>query len=66
VNTYVPPEVEAPTRIDNDKRDEQIRSKSERLLFMKNATRHSIAEVPHRKAKVELMIGIDLGDVWSH
>jgi transposase len=25
-----------------------------------------IAEVPRRRAKVEITIGIDLGDVWSH
>src|SRR3981081_3889534 len=33
---------------------------------MKNPTQHLIAEVPRRHAKVEMTIGIDLGDVWSH
>jgi hypothetical protein len=27
---------------------------------------HLIAEVPRRPARVEITIGIDLGDVWSH
>jgi transposase len=33
---------------------------------MKKPARHPIAEVPRRQAKVEITIGIDLGDVWSH
>jgi len=33
---------------------------------MKNPAQHLIAEVPRRQAKVEITIGIDLGDVWSH
>jgi transposase len=33
---------------------------------MKKPSQHLIAEVPRRQAKVELTIGIDLGDVWSH
>jgi transposase len=33
---------------------------------MKKTTQHLIAEVPCRQAKVEMTIGIDLGDVWSH
>ena len=33
---------------------------------MKNSPQHLIAEVPRRQAKVEITIGIDLGDVWSH
>ena len=33
---------------------------------MKKPAQHPIAEVPRRQAKVEMTIGIDLGDVWSH
>src|ERR1700742_1384723 len=33
---------------------------------MKKPAQHLIAEVPCRQAKVEMTIGIDLGDVWSH
>jgi transposase len=33
---------------------------------MKKPTQHLIAEVPRRRSKVEMTIGIDLGDVWSH
>jgi transposase len=33
---------------------------------MKKPAQHLIAEVPRRHAKVEITIGIDLGDVWSH
>ena len=33
---------------------------------MKKPAHHLIAEVPRKHAKVELTIGIDLGDVWSH
>ena len=33
---------------------------------MKKPAQHPIAEVPRRQAKVEITIGIDLGDVWSH
>jgi transposase len=33
---------------------------------MKNSTQHLIAEVSRRQARVEMTIGIDLGDVWSH
>jgi hypothetical protein len=33
---------------------------------MKKPSQHLIAEVPRRQAKVEMTIGIDLGDVWSH
>ena len=33
---------------------------------MKKPAQHLIAEVPRTCAKVELTIGIDLGDVWSH
>ena len=33
---------------------------------MKKPAQHLIAEVPRRQAKVEMTMGIDLGDVWSH
>lgn len=33
---------------------------------MKKPTQHLIAEVPRKRRQVELTIGIDLGDVWSH
>jgi hypothetical protein len=33
---------------------------------MKKPTQRLIAEVARRHAKVEMTIGIDLGDVWSH
>jgi len=33
---------------------------------MKKPAQNLIAEVPYRQAKVEMTIGIDLGDVWSH
>jgi hypothetical protein len=33
---------------------------------MKKPTQHLIAEVARRHAKIELTIGIDLGDIWSH
>jgi hypothetical protein len=33
---------------------------------MKKPAQHLIAEVPRRQARVEMTIGIDLGDVWSH
>jgi hypothetical protein len=33
---------------------------------MKKRAQHLIAEVPRRQAKVEITIGIDLGDVWIH
>ncbi len=33
---------------------------------MKKPAQHLIAEVPRRRAKVEMTIGIDLGDVLSH
>jgi transposase len=39
---------------------------SVRLLPMKKPARHLIAEVPRRQPRVEMTIGIDLGDVWSH
>jgi transposase len=41
-------------------------SGSERLFPMKKPAQHLIAEVPRRQARVEITIGIDLGDVWSH
>ena len=33
---------------------------------MKKPAQHLIAEVTRKRAKAELTIGIDLGDVWSH
>ena len=33
---------------------------------MKKPPQHLIAEVPRKRGQVELTIGIDLGDVWSH
>jgi hypothetical protein len=33
---------------------------------MKKPAQHLIAEVPRRRAKLEMTIGVDLGDVWSH
>jgi transposase len=33
---------------------------------MKKPAHHLIAEVSGRQTKVEMTIGIDLGDVWSH
>src|SRR5258708_12230103 len=39
---------------------------SERLLPMKKPLQPLIAEVTRNASKVEITIGIDLGDVWSH
>src|SRR3984885_5150813 len=33
---------------------------------MKKPSQHLIAEVPRKRGHVELTIGVDLGDVWSH
>jgi transposase len=33
---------------------------------MKKPKQYLVAQVPCRQAKVEMTIGIDLGDVWSH
>src|SRR3982074_3063614 len=33
---------------------------------MKTSSQHLIAEVPRRQSRVEMTIGIDLGDLWSH
>jgi transposase len=33
---------------------------------MKKPAQHLIAEVPRRQPQLEMTIGIDLGDVWSH
>jgi transposase len=33
---------------------------------MKNQSQHLIAEVPSRRSRVDMTIGIDLGDVWSN
>jgi hypothetical protein len=38
----------------------------ERLFSMKKTTDHLIAEVPCRRSRIGMTIGIDLGDVWSH
>jgi hypothetical protein len=35
-------------------------------VTMKKPSQHLIAEVPRRPVRVEMTIGIDLGDVWSH
>jgi hypothetical protein len=35
-------------------------------MRMKKQTQELIAEAPRRNSKVEMTIGIDLGDVWSH
>jgi hypothetical protein len=37
-----------------------------RLYPMEKPTQDLIAEVPRRHARTELIVGIDLGDVWSH
>jgi hypothetical protein len=39
---------------------------SERLFPMKKPAQHLIVEAPARQSMVEMTIGIDLGDVWSH
>ncbi len=39
---------------------------SERLLPMKKPTHHLIAELSRRQTRVEMTIGIDLGEVWEH
>jgi len=33
---------------------------------MKKPAHHLIAEVPRKRSKAELTIGIDLGEIWSH
>jgi hypothetical protein len=33
---------------------------------MKKPTQHLIVEAPRKRGQIELTIGIDLGDVWSH
>jgi transposase len=35
-------------------------------MRMKKPTQNLIAEVPRRNSRVEMTIGIDLGDVWSY
>jgi transposase len=35
-------------------------------MRMKKATEDLIAEVPGSISRIEMTIGIDLGDVWSH
>ena len=49
----------------SDKWDEQVLQIGE-TVPMKKPTQHLIAEVPRSSSKVEMTIGIDLGDVWSH
>jgi hypothetical protein len=48
-----------------EKWDEQVSWIGE-TIAMKKPSQHLIAEVPRSVTKVELTIGIDLGDVWSH
>lgn len=38
----------------------------EQTVPRKKPAHHLIAEVPRKRSKIELTIGIDLGDVWSH
>jgi hypothetical protein len=52
-------------RIDPEKWDEQV-FRIGKTVPMKKAAQHLIAEVPGIQSKVEMTIGIDLGDVWSH
>jgi hypothetical protein len=33
---------------------------------MESSSQHLIAEVQRRRSRVEMTIGVDLGDVWSH
>ena len=40
--------------------------REEQTFPMKKPAQHLIVKVPRRQAKVEITIGIDLGDVWSH
>ena len=49
----------------SDKWDEQVFQIGE-TVSMKKPAHHLIAEVPRRQSLVEMTIGIDLGDVWSH
>ena len=51
--------------ISTDKWDEQVFRVGE-TVPMKKPAQHLIAEVPRRQPRVEMTIGIDLGDVWSH
>jgi hypothetical protein len=51
--------------IRDEKWNEQVFQKQDTVLKKKPA-QHLIAEVPRRHARVEITIGIDLGDVWSH
>jgi hypothetical protein len=51
--------------IANEKWDEQVLQIGE-TTPMKNSPQHVIAEVPRRQSRIEMTIGIDLGDVWSH
>jgi len=40
--------------------------KEEQTVPMKKPAHHLIAEVPRKRSKAELTIGIDLGEIWSH
>jgi hypothetical protein len=46
--------------------DEPVFPDRRETIPMKNSSQHLIAEVPRRQSRIELTIGIDLGDVWSH
>jgi hypothetical protein len=35
-------------------------------IAMKDSSQHLIAKVQRRQSMIEMTIGIDLGDVWSH
>ena len=45
--------------------DEQV-SRVGETVPMKKPSQHFIAGVPRRQPQLEMTIGIDLGDVWSH
>ena len=38
----------------------------ERDYSHENSSQHLITEVPRSRSTVEMTVGIDLGDVWSH
>jgi hypothetical protein len=45
--------------------DEQVAREGE-TVFHEKPAQHLIAEVPHKQAKVEITIGVDLGGILSH
>ena len=49
----------------SEKWDEQVLQIGE-TVPVKTSARHLIAEVPRRQSRVEMTIGIDFGNVWSH